>query len=284
MSSRPLTAWGRDRAGDLHGLLDAALPAEELSLDEVVACCWDDPGVVLGDATGEAAVAAVVRDGPLGRTGWIKAMAVTPAVQGLGRGRDLLRVAEEWAFDEGAVHLGAGASAPFYLWPGVDVRWTRALCLFESAEWFPMSTELNMACPTTHRATPPSGVEVRRALGDDDAERAVAMSERTFPHWVPELRRAIEHAACFVAVDGGDVIGFACHSVNRAGWVGPMATDPERQRGGVGSALLAALCQDLRAAGFADAEIAWVGPLGFYAKAAGASVSRVFRMLGRRKP
>jgi hypothetical protein len=47
----------------------------------------------------------------------------------------------------------------------------------------------------------------------------------------------------------------------------------------VGSALLSAACKDLRAAGHADAEIAWVGPVGFYANAAGASVSRTFRTL-----
>jgi hypothetical protein len=47
----------------------------------------------------------------------------------------------------------------------------------------------------------------------------------------------------------------------------------------VGAALLSAACRDLRAAGHADAEIAWVGPVGFYAKAAGATVSRVFRTL-----
>ena len=35
------------------------------------------------------------------------------------------------------------------------------------------------------------------------------------------------------------------------------------------------------AAGHPDAEIAWVGPVGFYAKAAGASVSRTFRTLRR---
>jgi predicted N-acetyltransferase YhbS len=55
-----------------------------------------------------------------------------------------------------------------------------------------------------------------------------------------------------------------------------MATDPERQRSGVGRALLGAVCASLAAAGHAEADIAWVGPIGFYAKA-GAAVSRVFR-------
>jgi mycothiol synthase len=79
-------------------------------------------------------------------------------------------------------------------------------------------------------------------------------------------------------VDGatGHTIGFACHSVNRAGWVGPIGVDPAHQRGGVGAAMLSALCTDLQAAGHADAEIAWIGPIGFYAKTAGAAVSRAF--------
>jgi ribosomal protein S18 acetylase RimI-like enzyme len=57
-----------------------------------------------------------------------------------------------------------------------------------------------------------------------------------------------------------------------------MATDPARQRRGVGNAVLAALCADLGDAhGVERAEISWVGPVGFYAKA-GAHVGRVFRL------
>jgi hypothetical protein len=55
-----------------------------------------------------------------------------------------------------------------------------------------------------------------------------------------------------------------------------MATDPERQRSGVCRALLGAACAALAEDGRAEADIAWVGPIGFYAKA-GATVSRVFR-------
>jgi hypothetical protein len=37
-------------------------------------------------------------------------------------------------------------------------------------------------------------------------------------------------------------------------------------------------------AGHRDAEIAWVGPVAFYAKAAGAAVSRVFRTAFKPRP
>jgi hypothetical protein len=54
-----------------------------------------------------------------------------------------------------------------------------------------------------------------------------------------------------------------------------MGTDPDRQHGGVGSALLAALCGDLAQRGIPTGEISWVSNLRFYGKC-GAWVSRVF--------
>ena len=55
-----------------------------------------------------------------------------------------------------------------------------------------------------------------------------------------------------------------------------MATDPDAQHGGVGSAVLAAVCADLDARGYTAGEIAWVSNLRFYGKC-GATVSRVFQ-------
>jgi predicted N-acetyltransferase YhbS len=73
----------------------------------------------------------------------------------------------------------------------------------------------------------------------------------------------------------GETIAFGCHSVNRFGWLGPMATDPSLQHGGVGSAVVAALCADLAARDCRTGQISWVSNLRFYGKC-GARVSRVF--------
>ena len=83
---------------------------------------------------------------------------------------------------------------------------------------------------------------------------------------------------CIVARDSaGATLGLGCHSVNRHGHIGPMATDPQRQRRGIGHAVLGALCADVAEMhGLDETDISWVGPVGFYAKA-GARVSRVFR-------
>ena len=172
----------------------------------------------------------------------------------------------------GARELHLGNAIPRCVWPGVDYRFTAALALFESMGFEQYGAECSMKIETSFRADPPGGVVVERETGD----RASALAARCFPHWVDEVERGTARGTCFAARAGSDTIGFACHSVNRHGWIGPMATDPSRQGGGVGRALLGALCADLARDGFDTGEIGWVGPIGFYAKC-GARVSRVFR-------
>jgi GNAT superfamily N-acetyltransferase len=281
--------WARDQAGRLTGLVGDCLPGEQLTEDELVACCWDDPGVVLALDDGSAAVAAVAR----GATAFVRLLVVAPHARRLGHGRALVAEAEQWARAAGCRAMVPGPSAPFYLWPGVDVHATGALCLFESFGFQPRGCEVNMSFPTRHRAAVPPGVTLRRALEEDDVAAGLAFVGRHWPNWVAECRRAVEHGACHLAWDGaegggigdgngrgrGEVVGFGCHSVNRLGWLGPMGTDPVRRHGGLGNALLGAIATDLMAAGLESVEVAWVGPVGFYANAAGATVSRTFRTL-----
>jgi hypothetical protein len=57
-----------------------------------------------------------------------------------------------------------------------------------------------------------------------------------------------------------------------------MATDPQRRQAGTGHALLGVLAEDIEARhGVTHAEISWVAPIPFYAKA-GATAHRAFRM------
>lgn len=273
-----LGRWGVERLADLGRLTAAALPDERLRLDDLQASCFDDGGVVLGTDDGRGVVAAVVRRGPFGAVGHIRLVVVDPDAQGHGLASRLLAEAGRWAFDEGAEEVRAGGEAPFALFPGVDVRLTPALCLFESAGYEPVGCELNlaMAVPVS-KPFGPSAVEVTRALDDLAVEDVHAFCAARWPRWVAELERAVEHGSCLVAHEHGRVVGFACHSVNRAGWVGPMATDVEARGRGVGRALLGAVGRDLAAADLRTAEISCVGPIGFFVRSADAWVSRVFR-------
>ena len=271
--------WGRDDAAQLSGLVDLTLPGEGLTADEVVSACFEDPdpAVVLALPGGEGAVAVVAREAGPARTAHLILLAVEPPAQGEGRGRRLLAAAEEWAFDAmGSSELVAGGRDPFGLWPGVDVRWTRSLCLFEAAGYRTGPATLVLSCPSTHRAPAPPGIDVRRVLTDADADAVLAWSAVHLPGHRRALVRAVEQAGCLVALAGGGVAGLVCHSINRAGWIGPIAVAPDHRRRGVGRALLGAACADLRASGLGDAHINGSGPLEFFVRSTGASVSRVF--------
>ena len=297
--------WGRERAVEVTALVARALPDEELSVDELLGVCWDDPapddagdpvGTVLVVADGETPVGvavAVVRslgEGPDPvRLAWLKLIAVDPDHRRRGIGHELLAAVEAWAWEQGASELHLAGSPPFYLWPGVDATATEMLCLVESRGYRDIGSDVNMALGTAFRADPPDGITTRRVVHDRDVAMVDQLVMAHWPEWLDETHRAVEHGCCHGAFvtddvddddDGGDpserAVGFACHSVNRAGWLGPMGTDPSLRQGGVGSALLGQVCRDLQIAEFDATEICWVGPARFYAKN-GATISRVFR-------
>jgi mycothiol synthase len=279
--------WTRADAPALCALVDVTLPGEFLSADEVVSTCFDDgdPSIVLATPGGEGAAAAVVRTTGSRRVTHLLLLAVEPAAQGKGLGHQLLAAVEEWAFDGmGSTAICAGGWSPFGLWPGVDVRWTRSLCLFEAAGYQAGEVALVLSCPSTYRAPCPEGVEVRRVLQDLDAAAALSWSAGQLPGWQDQVGRAVEHGSCLLAVERGEIAGLVCHSVNRTGWLGPITVAAARRGTGIGRALLSAACVDLRAAGQADVPIATPTPIGFFARSAGASVSRVLQCYVKAEP
>lgn len=268
----------------LTALLAATLPEERLTAEELRATMFDDPEAEVLAVDDGAGIVAIARRGT---TGFVTAVVVDPALQRRGVGRRLLALAHDRLRDLGADAVRTGAAAPRYLWPGVDVEaHAAAVGLFRSAGYEVLSEEHNHRCAVTFRAPEADGVAVRRVqAASNDAEAVVAFASSAYPDWVDEVERGVVVGCCHGAFDAGTsarpAVGFACHSVNRAGWIGPMATDRAWQGRGIGSALLGAVCHDLDLAGFEHAEIAWVGPDRFYEKAAGATVSRRFVILGR---
>lgn len=266
-----LRPWGPDRAADLAALLGSALPGERLDPEDLLAVCWAD-GEVLATADGGAVVAVKP-----GEAAAIRALAVRPDRRRRGLGRALLHAAEDRCFEAGASTVQLGGEAPFYVWPGVDLRWTPAMVLAETEHYRRRSVELNLRVPTGADTRPaPPGVIVECPAPPSSVDGALVLAARAYPNWVPELRRGAERGVVATARTADGVIAFGCHSVNRRTWIGPMATDPDGQHRGTGSAVLGALLADLAARDEATAEIAWVSTVAFYARSSGAEVDRAF--------
>jgi GNAT superfamily N-acetyltransferase len=264
----------------LAALCAAAMPEERLTAAELEHLCFGeseqgDPDECLGDERG-AAVMQLQRFGSH-VAAWLVLAVVHPDHQSCGRGKELIHAVFDRARAAGAGEVLLASVIPRYVWPGVDTANTRAGMLLETLGFERAWVGINMSIPTSFRRTPPNGITVAREAGSGAHDFAAT----AFPHWIPELDRAVHLGTAWAARDAqGRTVGFACHSVNRAGWIGPMATDPSLQHGGVGSAVLGALCADLEARGVTTGEISWVSNLRFYGKC-GARVSRVF--LGGRK-
>jgi GNAT superfamily N-acetyltransferase len=254
----------------LAALCAAAMPEERLTADELAYLCFGENDEVVADERG----AAVLQTSRFGEylTAWLILVAVHPSAQRRGIGKQLVGAVAARARELGATDLLLASAIPRYIWPGVDLMNTEAGMLLESCGFERDWLGTNMAIDTSFRREPPAGVVVEPETGTG----AHDLVTRAWPYWIPELERAVEHGTAVAARDrSGKTIAFGCHSVNRSGWLGPMGTDPELQHGGVGSAIVAALCADLAARGCAQGEISWVSNLRFYGKC-GARVSRVF--------
>jgi len=277
-------------------VVDAALPDERLTEDEIGTILFDDPEpTCLFGIPGTGVAAGVLRPHTTSpNLVHVQVVAVTPDARRRGAGAALLGELHRWAFDDQRVtSVVAGGGAPFYLWPGIDVNATGALCMFESLGYDVDRGYLDLTFPSRFRSPVPEGVEVRRVLCDADADSALAFVAAHWPTWVAECRRGIEHGACHIAVaasrgdagDGdGDVVGFGCHSVNRLGVLGPIGTHPARRDAGVGSAVMSAIATDVMVAGLDEVRVSWIGPYRFYAKAAGASTARAYLSYVLRRP
>ncbi|MET7857635.1 GNAT family N-acetyltransferase [Streptomyces sp. NPDC005318] len=249
---------------------------------------------ILAEADGEPVGVALAALRPATAStpaiGHIELLAVLPQVQSRGIGRALMTRAEELLIAAGAERLVIRGRPPYYAWPGIDIRYTRAVCLAESSgytrgpEGLNMSVDLRTAPLDTaddEARLAAAGVQVRR-LAPADEKPFLAWMSQWGGSWDGEAARALTydpprgHVAVREGADGPVFVGFACHGVNRRTWFGPMGTDSSERGLGVGTVLLRRCLADQRASGLDEAEIGWTAPIHFYARGVDARLGRVF--------
>jgi GNAT superfamily N-acetyltransferase len=117
-----------------------------------------------------------------------------------------------------------------------------------------------------------SGTTMRRALAPEK-HKVTAWVRNSFSEaWASEVEVAFSRqpVSCFIAIQHGKIVGFACHDATCRNFFGPTGVEPSLRKSGIGAALLFACLEAMKQQGFGYAIIGGVGPAAFYTKTVGA--------------
>jgi len=136
------------------------------------------------------------------------------------------------------------------------------------------------------------GVTIRRVLPPELKALTDWITPRFGAGWSCEATTAAmrQPPTCFIAIQNGRLIGFACHDATVKGFFGPTGVDSAVRGQGVGHALLLTTLLDMYAQGYAYGVIGGAGPMDFYGRSVGAvpiegSVPGIYRgMLAEAEP
>jgi mycothiol synthase len=285
----PLGAGGLDEA---RAVLAAACPFDDAAAvaeEKLLAPGPQGPATAwLARTTGGAAVGVAASSAR-----WLRLIAVAPDARGRGVGSALLARAEAALREAGASRARALGQPGNYLAPGVDVRNADAIAWLERRGWArgdeekvdlivdvqrnPMVSAVRADELATRMGA--RGYQIRRAGPDEAAGLTSAIAAEFGGAWPWEVERALagRPPGVHVAIRDDAYAAFAVHDGNNRGlgWFGPAGTWPAHRGQGLGEALLLACLVDV-----ADrrdlCEVAWIGPRGFYERAAGVVGQRRF--------
>ncbi|MEM7345972.1 MAG: GNAT family N-acetyltransferase [Chloroflexota bacterium] len=118
------------------------------------------------------------------------------------------------------------------------------------------------------------GVDIRRALAVEKHQILDWVTTHFDKNWASECDIAFtrQPIACYIAVDQGELVGFACHDAAYKNFFGPTGVSEKDRGRGIGRVLLLACLHAMAAQGYGYAIIGWVGPAEFYRNAVGATI------------
>ncbi|MGQ9629835.1 MAG: GNAT family N-acetyltransferase [bacterium] len=221
--------------------------------------------------------------------GWLKLFAVDESRRRRGIASELLRRVEDGFREMGVAKVNVLNCAPaYYIWPGIDLRYTEGICFLLERGYRRYGDAVNMTVDLAGRdfstealedKLKNEGIEVRRLEERDRPAFDAMLRAEWSENWYYEAMTSFENEpiSTFIALREGKILGFASYDTNMfPGTFGPMGTSQELRGKGIGSALFLRCMRDMRDKGYKRAEIGWVGPIVFYSKAANAKISRAF--------
>jgi mycothiol synthase len=230
-----------------------------------------------------------------GREGFLDLIVVAPGEREHGIGRRLVEELEAELAARGCEVARIAGNPPHYGWPGIDVRYTPAICFAEDLGYtrgrcvVTMEVDLERNSLVTDGQAgrlAELGITVHRAGLGELEDLKPALKQTWDDAWIAEITAALSYpgAGLHVAMRGGECVGFCAYGVNRPNEVGPIGTVPDLRRVGVAGVLLRNSLRDQRNRGLSAADLVWVLPLKPVSRSFGATISRAFWMYQKDLP
>jgi len=230
-----------------------------------------------------------------GREGFLDLIVVAPGHREHGIGRRLVGALETELAARGCEVAKIAGNPPHYAWPGIDVRYTPAICFAEDLGYvrgrcvvtMEVDLERNSFDTDTKEARLGElGITVHRAGLEELEELKPSLKQTWDDAWLAEITAAVTYpgGGLHVALRDGECVGFCAYGINRPNEVGPIGTVPGLRRAGVAGVLLRRALSDLRVRGLTAADLVWVLPLKPVSRSFGATISRAFWMYQKDLP
>ena len=224
------------------------------------------------------------------KKGYIKLMAVEKQYRRKGIAEKLYSTVEK-SFKKRGINSVRFYSVPAnYFMPGIDPRYTSAVCFAESMgfehisqlDTTNMTVSLNSQDFNTEQIESDwkkKDVTFRRA-DYNDYNAVIDFMRENFPVWEAEVKNTFNSLpiSIHLAMKNETIVAFSAHNANNfgTGWFGPMGTVKEYRGHGIGAVLLKRCLQDIKEWKLDEAIIPWVRPIRFYAREVNAVINRVF--------
>jgi mycothiol synthase len=237
-----------------------------------------------------AAIGVAHKDASGIKNGYLKYFAVAPKLRRRGHARAIFGELERRFQKRDCAELRIGACPPPYAQGGVEMLDTASHCFLLARGYQRSGTLLDMQGDLKVWKPAFSADDLKlgkahglRKAGAKDAAAIELFLRQHFPHWVWEVGAALRKGTVFVTTNtSGAITGFACANGTQKAWFGPMGTAENERGKGLGRLLMWKCLEVLKKQGVKSTRIPWVGPVGFYARYAAASLGPLYWTFNKR--